>query len=606
MLALAAAAFVLGGPVVPKRLVIVSWDAGADWVVDRLLAEGKLPNVERMAREGARAESVTQAFPSKTAVGHFTLFSGTWPRKSGVVNNSVPLLPKEEHTILETRSGFDAASHLTEPLWVTTSKAGLRTVALSAAGSYPPAPDQDRLRALHVPLNRYVEFSGFEAEMFADRIVKASGREGKETVGDREITWQAVDDPWDATHGYDTLRVSIAGTSGSFDLKPGMDGKWSAPIMVRNARFSGLTYLRLYELNPQTGQPLLFVRGASGMQGTQSPEENARYLEGYGGFHDDAFSPYQRGLFGKTIYEGGDGTAENWLLDAVAFDLELSKRSFRYGLKRYPGQVYFQYTPQSDNAGHCWMGLLDPASGAYQADIAAKLWPVYAKVFEMQDAWLGDMMRAAGPDTAFALVSDHGMEGIDSYFNVNVVLERAKLLSRNPDGSIDLTKTRVCAPPWGDNQLVVNTVDRKGGIVGIGDKVGVLAAAEKALLDAREANGRPIVTRVFRPDEAPTMGIGGPAGGDLYFDLAPSYYPSTRAAADIVTTADLPRGAGVHGFWPLRRKMQAIFYLWGPGVKHGARLPAIRAIDVAPTLCRLLGIAPSPDNEGIEIGQAFP
>ena len=36
-----------------KRAVIISWDGAADWVVDRLLAEGKLPNVARLLDHGS-------------------------------------------------------------------------------------------------------------------------------------------------------------------------------------------------------------------------------------------------------------------------------------------------------------------------------------------------------------------------------------------------------------------------------------------------------------------------------------------------------------------------------------------------------------------------
>jgi len=129
----------------PKRLVIVSWDGAADWVVDRLVVEGKLPGVKALRDSGFAAKSSMPPFPSKTAVSHFAIFSGSWPRESNVTGNSVPLLPRGEHTILESKTGFGADVHVTEPLWVRAAKAGKSVLALSAAGSYPPGPDQDRL-----------------------------------------------------------------------------------------------------------------------------------------------------------------------------------------------------------------------------------------------------------------------------------------------------------------------------------------------------------------------------------------------------------------------------------------------------------------------------
>jgi predicted AlkP superfamily pyrophosphatase or phosphodiesterase len=55
----------VGGAQSPARkLIIISWDGNADWVVDQLLSQGKLPNVARLARNGVRAEYLTQEFPA--------------------------------------------------------------------------------------------------------------------------------------------------------------------------------------------------------------------------------------------------------------------------------------------------------------------------------------------------------------------------------------------------------------------------------------------------------------------------------------------------------------------------------------------------------------
>ena len=48
------------------RLVIVSWDGAPDFVLDQLLADGKLPNVARLIGNGVRADYCTPTFPSST------------------------------------------------------------------------------------------------------------------------------------------------------------------------------------------------------------------------------------------------------------------------------------------------------------------------------------------------------------------------------------------------------------------------------------------------------------------------------------------------------------------------------------------------------------
>jgi predicted AlkP superfamily pyrophosphatase or phosphodiesterase len=56
---------------------------------------------------------------------------------------------------------------------------------------------------------------------------------------------------------------------------------------------------------------------------------------------------------------------------------------------------------------------------------------------------------------------------------------------------------------------------------------------------------------------------------------------------------------GVHGYDPeASPEMRAIFLARGRGVPAGARLGVVRTIDVAPTVARLLGIAPPAQAEG--------
>jgi arylsulfatase A-like enzyme len=55
---------------------------------------------------------------------------------------------------------------------------------------------------------------------------------------------------------------------------------------------------------------------------------------------------------------------------------------------------------------------------------------------------------------------------------------------------------------------------------------------------------------------------------------------------------------GFHGVAPWRRGMHAIFYAVGRGITPGRRLGIVHAIDVAPTVARLLGIDPPRDAIG--------
>jgi len=401
-----------------------------------------------------------------------------------------------------------------------------------------------------------------------------------------------IDDPEDPVQGYDTVEVRQGDTVKR--LKPADATEeatlrlWAGPFPLSDARNTGNAWLRLYALDAKTGATVLYFRFVNGMRGTESDAVNREYLNAYGGFHDDPFFPYQAGLLGKPLYEGGDGTAEKRVLETIDLDMQFSERSFVWGLTQKPDLV-FHYTPQTDSAGHCWMGLLDPQCPGYDASLAAKIWPYYEAVYRAQDRWLQRMRIAAGPGTVFALVADHGMEGVSRNVALNIALEKAGLLVIT-DGKIDLTKTKVCAPPWSDFALVVNSREWKGGIVPPSEKAAVLREARKALsaiLDPE--SGKRVVTRFWTPREVANVGAGGPAGGDLYLDFLKGYYPSTRLTGDVTPRYGDPRRGGVHGFHPKRRSMKAIFYVGGDAAIPKRNVGDIRVIDIQAILWKLMG-----------------
>lgn len=617
----------------PRRVVLVSWDGAANWVIERLRSEGKLPNVERMARSGVHAAYCVPAFPSKTACGHAAIWTGAYGDVNGVTGNAVPLLPRSEHTLLESISGFNSAALRAEPIWITAAKSGKRVVVLSATQSYPPAPYVATLKAAGVPADRFVSFSGFESPVASAKMIDAGGfrpaegwtglpayrgtpRELQFTVGEDTFYALAYDDPSDSAEGLDTLLIRQGSkeekrAKASCILKPWEAGsdlrRYSVPFRVRSGALSGNTYFRLFALSPDGSRMALYQRAAAALRGTASAEETEKYVAAYGGFHDvPFFDLYRSGKMGRPLWEGGDGTAEKRLVELAQLDCEFLKRSVRYAWKHWKPDLLLHYTPVSDSAGHTWMGALDPEAPGHNPALAARIWPYYTQILQMQDSWLGDILDVAGKDAAVCLVSDHGMEGVRREFSPNAVLEKAGLLFRTPAGQIDLTRTKIAAPPWGDFFLCVNSLEWKGGIVARLDRPSVLRAATEALLAAVDPEtGKHVVTRVFDPTGVLGIGMGGEAGGDLYLDLETGYAPTGRTGGAIARASATPIGEGVHGFYPYRRKMQAICYLAGQGVRSGVTINGMRQIDIAPTLARLLGVPAPRDAVGHVLGEAL-
>jgi len=90
--------------------------------------------------------------------------------------------------------------------------------------------------------------------------------------------------------------------------------------------------------------------------------------------------------------------------------------------------------------------------------------------------------------------------------------------------------------------------------------------------------------------------------GALYLSLAPGYELSASGSGDVVAAI---KPLGSHRIDPQRDAMLGAFAIAGPGVAAGVDLGRIRQIDVAPTLCALLGIDPPAQAQGVVLEKAL-
>ena len=180
----------------------------------------------------------------------------------------------------------------------------------------------------------------------------------------------------------------------------------------------------------------------------------------------------------------------------------------------------------------------------------------------------------------------------------NVLLRAAGLLTVDSAGAIDLAHTLAAATRG--NWISVNRASRRGGIVAADSVDAVLRRVDSVLRSARDSTGAPVVTQTWRASSAAgdSLGIGGPAGGDLYFGLAPGLYYNSAATGSAITPMPAPHGE--HGFPSIDRDMQpALCALGGDESPH--RFGVVRSIDLAPTVSAWLGISPPADSRGVSL-----
>lgn len=590
------------------KAIVLAWDGTVPTFVDELTRQGKLPNLAKLIAGGAFADDVRPGFPSKTAPGFASLMTGAPPRVTGISGNRVPREPRAEYTILDSMAGFSAAPLLAEPIWAAARRAG-KKVVISHIPSFAAENSEGTVR-----LYGYDTITGRDG-IVTPRLSKpqpaaswdklpasdAPALEISFAVAASKFFGLLVDDPADEQIGYDTLLLTRSRNAEDIEVKiksaaAGATGElfWSGPVEVKTTgERSASVYFRLFELRGDGSDFFLyFTRPARAMvtpeDALQGAGDTVRSFIGNG-----ASILYQQGSFGRTIPSGGSGGAEARYLETVRFAQHQLMETNRWALAHLPWDLFFAYTPFPDESEHLWRGYLDPGLSTYREEVADRLRPFLEQVYKTSDDHLGLFLADRPADTIVAVISDHGMQGANKRFAINRLLQQKGLLAIDAQGRIDLSKTKVLYPSINNGYLLINSIDRKNGIVAAEQRKELARQLGELLSEVRDSD-QPVVKNVYDAEiHGAEMGMGGPSGGDIYIELAPGYDFDPRTTPEPVITQVEPYGS--HGASPEQSSMRTLMLFQGPGIAAGRRLQNVRIIDFVPTISGLLGF-PAPKN----------
>ncbi|HEX4931943.1 MAG TPA: alkaline phosphatase family protein, partial [Gemmatimonadaceae bacterium] len=132
------------GGAVP-RAILASFDAFNERRVTGTIDPTRLPAIRALFREGACAASAQPHFPSVTAAGHASIWTGRYGAGHGISANAHLRLPASQHTILETANGFTVDGLRAEPIWITAASEGLTVFGhhVTQAPGVPGYPTDD-------------------------------------------------------------------------------------------------------------------------------------------------------------------------------------------------------------------------------------------------------------------------------------------------------------------------------------------------------------------------------------------------------------------------------------------------------------------------------
>ncbi|MCS7025281.1 MAG: alkaline phosphatase family protein [Bryobacteraceae bacterium] len=561
----------VGGLESKDRVVFLSLDGFGyqRWLEGDVVQQ--TPSLAKIARSGVHAEGIVPHFPSTTANSHAALFTGVYGDRNGIVANENPPFPRAGRQFTERVSGFRSESLKVEPIWAVAARRGLSTVAHQVTQAFPfqgPTIAQGEAREL-VLVNGYQTTRYAQDAVITSREVEdddhprpagiPAGRQVRFRAG--PVMFHMVLTTRDAyvwVDGAPFVRVPLRATETTPPQGRTLARHFSSSLYIPALRAG--VFFRLFE--NQQGQFLLYHTALREL-GVYGPESTAaEMLRSCGGFVGNAANfLYERGRFGPL----GSGLAERRYLETVELNGRQSACHAVWLWKRFKPVLFVDYFNQPDDLDHALLGM----DRAGKRDM--NVWRAWG--YQVVEHRLKAVLELFDSDDHIFIASDHGMTSTSKRLHVDAVLRKAGLADR------------VSCLTSG---LLLNTVDWKDGLIVEDQKASVLAAARKALSEVSDG-GKRVVTEFFDPAVfGERFGIHGPNSADLYFDVAPGYYPVCGPGTEEITEDPHPRGS--HGMMPERIDMLGIFFARGPTLPSGKTLPRMRSIEVLPLVKGALGL----------------
>jgi predicted AlkP superfamily phosphohydrolase/phosphomutase len=284
-------------------------------------------------------------------------------------------------------------------------------------------------------------------------------------------------------------------------------------------------------------------------------------------------------------------------------------------LKNDPPSLLVSVFTSTDSVQHMFFRLIDPQHPRYDPELAAKYGDAILHVYERMDRVVGEVEQEMKPGSTLIIVSDHGFHSWRKGFNTNTwLVKNGYMVLKNPGAeeksynldqlfgqgsffpNVDWTRTRAYA--LGLGQIYLNLKGReRSGIVNPGPEADRLAEEIKQkLLAYRDPDtDQPVLEDVYLAKEifhGPHMAD----APDLQLDFQIGYRTSWQTALGAIpagiVVANMKKWSGDHCASD-PKDTGGIFF---SNRRIATSDPSI--MDVAPTVLDLLSVAPPSRFDG--------
>lgn len=571
-----------GSEPVGHRMIVLGFD-GMDYeVTRRMIAEGQLPNLARLAETGTFSPLET-SIPPQSPVAWSDFITGLDPGGHGIFDflhrDPATLAPYLSTTVTEPPDRVLTLGRWQLPLgggdvrlmrhgvpfWEVLEGQGVETTIVRMPANFPPSGSAGReLSGMGTPdlLGGYGTYSFFTTA--PERIVGGGGdiRRAEIRRGVLRATLRGPPNPLLAepeellsefTVYVDPVRPTVKIEVGGEELVL-EEGDWSDWVPVEYPlplfqKLRGMVRFYLKQVRPEFqlyASPVNIDPLAPAMP-ISSPEDFASELAEDGRFYTQGF-PEDTDAISDGVLE-----TEEFLRQASIASSEI-REQYEHLLAGFEDGLLFNYFGFIDQVSHIMWRATDPEHPAYDEERDGPYAGVIEELYREADEIVGETLRRLeelGGGT-LVVMSDHGFASWRRSFSLNAWLEQNGYLRvRDPDRrdlefltNVDWSATRAYA--LGLSGLYVNLEGREAnGIVAPADRDALLAEIEQGLLgEIDPATGAPAITRVYRRDETFDDGAHAEIGPDLVIGFAEGTRSSDASAAGRVPAEILVDNTG--------------------------------------------------------------
>jgi predicted AlkP superfamily phosphohydrolase/phosphomutase len=525
-----------------KPTVIVLGFDGMDYeLTKRMMAEGRLPNLSRLAAQGT-FQPLGTAMPPQSPVAWSNFITGMDAGGHGIFDfihrdpeTMIPYLstsraePSKKKMTLgkyQIPLGADKVELLRygQPFWEVLEKRGVPTEIIRMPANFPPSGSaHHELSGMGTPdiLGTYGTFSYYTSDPYT--------WSGKDVSGGKVYPVSVVDDVVEGTLYGPTNPFLKEETKISAGFKVYLDpdeaaakvvvgdeervlkiGEWSdwLPVtlkLVPTQSVHVIARFYLKEVRPVFGlyvTPLNLDPMKPAMPISTPASFAAELASATGRFYTQGM-PEDTKAFKEGVFSADEFAAQAHLAG------EEVARQYAYVLDHFRDGLLFYYFGNGDQVSHMMWRSMDPEHPAYKpAD--ARFKDVVPKIYEQFDVIVGRTMPRVEAGALLVVMSDHGFTSWRRAFHLNTWLKQEGYLAlRDPSlkddpglfANVDWSRTK--AYGLGLNGLYVNVAGReRNGIVDPSQREALAKEIAAKLLEAVDPKtGQRAVTRVQRREE---------------------------------------------------------------------------------------------------------